>query len=160
MKDTRKCAKSRQLPRGGYLHKDRVELKSSAGVPIITSMSENKESNDNEYGVGLLEKILEPDNLNLAYKKVKVNKGSSGVDGMMVDSLRKFLKQNGAKIRQSILEGTYKPSPVQRVEIPKPDGGKRLLGIPTVSANCTEVQYPFGKCHNNTSFSSTKWSKL
>lgn len=132
MKDTKKYDESRQLPKGGYLHEDRVEPESSAGAPSISSMSQNKENNGNEYGVGLLEKILEPDNLNLAYRKVRANKGSSGVDGMTVGDLLEFLKQNGKRIRQSILEGSYSPSPVRRVEIPKPDGGKRLLGIPTV----------------------------
>jgi len=132
LKDTKKYDESRQLPKGGYLHDDRVEPESNAGAPSISSMSQNKENNGNEYNGRLLEKILEPTNLNLAYKKVRAKKGSSGVDGMTVEDLLEFLKQNGQKVRQSILEGTYKPSPVQRVEIPKPDGGSRLLGIPTV----------------------------
>ena len=118
---------------GGYLCKDRVELKSNTGAQSISSMYQNKENNGNEYKVRLLEKILDRSNMNLAYKRVKANKGSHGVDGMSVDELLPFLKQNGAQIKQSILEGTYRPSPVRRVEIPKPDGGKRLLGIPTVA---------------------------
>ena len=65
--------------------------------------------------------------MNLAYKKVKVNKGSHGVDGMIVSELLPFLKQNAPKIKQSILEKKYVPKPVRRVEIPKPDGGIRLL---------------------------------
>ena len=81
---------------------------------------------------GLLEKILDRDNLNQAYKKVKANGGSHGVDGMKVDELLPFLKQHGESIRQSILAGEYTPKPVRRVEIPKPDWGVRLLGIPTV----------------------------
>jgi len=132
LKDTKKYKESRQLPKGGYLQKDRVEPESSVGAPSISSMSQNKENNVNEYKERLLEKILEPVNLNLAYKKVKANKGSSGVDGMTVDDLLEFLKQNGVKVRQSILKGTYRPSPVRRVEISKPDGGSRMLGIPTV----------------------------
>jgi len=132
LKDTKKYKESRQLPKGGYLHKDRVEPESSAGAPSISSMSQNKENNVNGYKEGLLEKILEPQNLNLAYKKVKANKGSSGVDGMTVDDLFKFLKRNGQRIRQQVLKGTYKPSPVRRVKIPKPDGKSRMLGIPTV----------------------------
>lgn len=95
-------------------------------------MPERGRNGVNEYAGGLLEKILHRDNMNLAYKRVKSNKGSHGVDGMTVNELLQFLKQNGNQIRQSILEGTYKPQPVRRVEIPKPDGGKRLLGIPTV----------------------------
>ncbi len=85
-----------------------------------------------EVGDDLLEWILSRDNLNLAYKRVKANKGSHGVDGMKVDELLSFLKQHGETLRQSILVGEYVPQPVRRVEIPKPDGGVRLLGIPTV----------------------------
>ena len=132
MKDTKKYDESRQLHKGGYLHKDRVEPESSAGAPSVSSMSENKENNVGEYSQRLLEKVLEAENLNLAYKKVRANKGSSGVDGMTVDDLLKFLKQNGKKLRKQILEGTYRPNPVKRVKIPKPDGGSRTLGIPTV----------------------------
>ena len=80
----------------------------------------------------LLEKMLSKENLNLAYKRVKANGGSHGVDGMRVEELLPYLKQHGQAIRQSILEGTYVPRPVRRVEIPKPDGGVRPLGIPTV----------------------------
>jgi len=79
----------------------------------------------------LLQDILDPGNLNRAYKKVKANGGSPGVDGMEVAKLYSFLKQNGKDIRQEVLKGNYKPSPVRRVEIPKPGGGVRLLGIPT-----------------------------
>ena len=70
--------------------------------------------------------------MNLAFKRVKANKGSHGVDGMTVNELLQFLKQNSKQLRQSLLEGKYNPQPVRRVEIPKPDGGVRLLGIPTV----------------------------
>jgi len=80
----------------------------------------------------LLERILSRDNLNLAYQKVKANRGSHGVDGMTVDELLPLLKRDGEKLRQSILCGEYEPQAVRRVEIPKPDGGVRLLGIPTV----------------------------
>jgi len=81
---------------------------------------------------GLLEKILDSGNLNRAYKRVKSNKGSHGIDGMSVDELLPYLKQNGEAITRSILEGKYKPNPVRRVEIPKEGGKKRPLGIPTV----------------------------
>lgn len=80
----------------------------------------------------LLEEILDSENMNLAYKRVKANKGSHGVDGMKVDELLPYLIKHGKEIKQSILEGKYTPQPVRRVEIPKPDGGVRLLGIPTV----------------------------
>jgi len=81
---------------------------------------------------GLLEKILSRDNMLAALKRVKANKGSHGVDGMKVDELPAYLKDTWLTIRQSLLDGTYVPKPVRRVEIPKPDGGVRLLGIPTV----------------------------
>ena len=115
----------------GCLRKTRVELGSSAGARSVSTTSENGENDGNEYPQGLLEKILDPDNLNLAARRVKANKGSHGVDGMTVNELRTFLRQNGNLIKQSIREGTYVPKPVRRVEIPKPDGGIRLLGIPT-----------------------------
>ena len=132
MKNTKKCIESRQLHNGGCPYEDRVELEGNTGAHSISSTCQNKENDVNEYTGKLLEKILESGNLNLAYKKVKANKGSHGVDGMAVRELLYYLKQNGAQIKQSILEGTYRPSPVRRVEIPKPDGGIRLLGIPTV----------------------------
>lgn len=132
MKDTRKRSENRQLHKEGYLQEDRVELKSNAGALSISSTSE-KEANDGKgYTIGMLEEILEPDNMNKAYKRVKSNKGKPGIDGMTVDELLLFLKENGDQIKQAIKEGTYSPKPVRRVEIPKPDGGIRLLGIPTV----------------------------
>ncbi len=117
---------------GGYLQETRVELGGNAGARSTSSTSENKGNDGNEYVEGLLEKILDHNNMSFAYKKVRANKGSPGVDGMTVDELHLFLKQNGSQIKQSIREGTYRPKSVRRVEIPKPDGGKRLLGIPTV----------------------------
>jgi group II intron reverse transcriptase/maturase len=80
----------------------------------------------------LLEAIVIRENLNLAYKRVKANGGSHGVDGMTVEELLSYLKQHGAALRQSILEGLYNPQAVRRMEIEKPDGGTRQLGIPTV----------------------------
>ncbi|WP_324326412.1 group II intron reverse transcriptase/maturase [Sporomusa sphaeroides] len=132
MQGTRKCVESRQLHNEDYLQEERVEPGSIAGVPSISSMPEEGRNDGDEYTSELLEDILHRDNLNLAYKRVKDNKGSHGIDGMTVNGLLQFLKENGAQLRQSILEGTYTPQPVRRVEIPKPDGGKRLLGIPTV----------------------------
>jgi len=81
----------------------------------------------------LMEEVVERGNLNAAYKRVKSNGGSPGVDGMTVEALGAYLKEHGAAIREHLLEGTHKPQPVRRVEIPKPDGsGVRKLGIPTV----------------------------
>lgn len=81
----------------------------------------------------MLERILARDNLNEAYKKVKSNKGAGGIDGMSVDELLPYLKENKAQLLKRIREGKYKPNPVRRVEIPKEEMGKvRKLGIPTV----------------------------
>ena len=132
MKDTRKCVDSRQLHKEGYLCENRVELEDNAGALSISSMSEKAGNGGTGNAKRLLEEILDRSNMNKAYKRVKLNKGSHGIDGMSVDELLHFLKENGNQIKQSILEGTYCPAPVRRVEIPKPDGGVRLLGIPTV----------------------------
>ena len=80
----------------------------------------------------LLEKILDRNNLNQAYLKVLKNKGSAGIDNMKVEDMLEYLKENKVKLLETLKVGSYKPKPVKRVEIPKPNGGKRLLGIPTV----------------------------
>ena len=80
----------------------------------------------------LMEEVCERENCKQALKRVKANKGSPGVDGMTVQQLPEYLKQHWPAIREQLLSGTYKPQPVKRVEIPKPDGGVRKLGIPTV----------------------------
>lgn len=81
----------------------------------------------------MMERVLSPDNLRIALKRVEKNKGSHGVDGMPVKDLRRHLQLHWQEIRRSLEEGTYEPQPVRRVEIPKPNGGVRLLGIPTVT---------------------------
>ena len=81
----------------------------------------------------LLEKILEKDNLNRAFKRVKANKGAPGVDGMTIDETLQWLKEHNHELVDRIRRGKYTPKPVRRVEIPKPDGGIRKLGIPTVT---------------------------
>lgn len=80
----------------------------------------------------LLEEILSRDNMKLAYKKVKANKGASGIDGITIEEVDKYLKENWVTIRDKIRKRRYKPKPVRRVEIPKPNGGVRNLGVPTV----------------------------
>ena len=81
----------------------------------------------------LLEKILDRDNLNRAFKRVKANKGAPGVDGMTIDETLQWLKVHNRELTDRIRRGKYTPKPVRRVEIPKPDGGVRKLGIPTVT---------------------------
>ncbi len=81
----------------------------------------------------ILGKILNRDNLNRAYKRVKANKGAPGVDGMTIEETFQWLKEHNHELTERIRKGHYTPSPVRRVEIPKPDGGVRKLGIPTVT---------------------------
>jgi len=80
----------------------------------------------------LMEEVCERENLKEALRRVKGNKGSAGIDRLTVDQLSAYLKQHWPAIREQLLSGTYEPKPVRRVEIPKPDGGVRKLGIPTV----------------------------
>ena len=83
-------------------------------------------------GADLLERILDRDNLNRAYKRVRANKGAPGIDGMTVEEVLPWLREHREELLESIRQGKYKPQPVRRKEIPKPDGGVRKLGIPTV----------------------------
>ena len=80
----------------------------------------------------MLEYILTPDNLNRAYKQVKANKGSGGIDKMDVEQLLPYLRSHKVEIVESLLDGKYRPNPVRRVEIPKDGGKMRQLSIPTV----------------------------
>ncbi|MCY1107135.1 reverse transcriptase domain-containing protein, partial [Shouchella clausii] len=80
----------------------------------------------------LLDRILDRDNLNRAFKQVKRNKGAAGVDGMTVEELGADMALNKEEMIAQIRQRTYQPQPVRRIEIPKPNGGVRLLGIPTV----------------------------
>ena len=80
----------------------------------------------------MLEKILSDENIEAARKRVCANKGAGGIDGVTTQELEAYMQENWASIKQQIRERTYRPQPVLRVEIPKPNGGKRKLGIPTV----------------------------
>ena len=80
----------------------------------------------------LMEEICDRENMEEALRRVKANKGSAGIDGITVGGIADYLKQHWATVRERLLNGTYEPNPVRRVEIPKPDGGVRKLGIPTV----------------------------
>lgn len=101
-------------------------------APSVPTACPNERSDAGGHTSNLLERILEPNNLNRAYKRVKANKGAPGVDGMTVEELLPFLKTHGESIKQAVLNGSYKPAPVRRVTIKKPGGGTRDLGIPTV----------------------------
>ena len=80
----------------------------------------------------LMEEVCDRGNLERAWKRVRSSKGSPGVDGMTVDAAKDYLREHWPNIRVQLLEGTYQPQPVKRVEIPKPDGGIRKLGVPCV----------------------------
>ena len=126
---------------GGQRQKHQLELAFMAGArdgifgsanggtetPVAERNAENPAQTE-----GLMEEILDPGNLKEALKRVKANKGSAGVDRMTVDELTDYLRKHWPEIRDQLLSGTYKPQPVMRVEIPKPAGGVRKLGIPVV----------------------------
>lgn len=133
-KTERKCS---QLPsddscKEGSLQKNSAEHEGYAGVHSSGRITENNITDADMSKERMLEKIVDRDNMNNAFKRVKSNKGAHGVDGMKVDELLQYLKESGGQLRQSILDGKYRPNPVRRVEIPKEDGKKRKLGIPTV----------------------------
>ena len=123
---------------------------SQEGTESLTAKCETEGPASHEQ---LMEEVCERENCWQAYQRVKANKGSPGIDGMKVGELSGYLKQHWLTIREQLLRGTYQPQPVRRVEIPKPDGGVRKLGIPTVldrngrSAcessgwNCTRIKH-------------------
>jgi RNA-directed DNA polymerase len=114
-----------------FVEEDRGEAPKSLGEgtepPTAKRMSESP-----AIGEQLMEEVCERDNCKQALSRIKANKGSAGVDRMSVQQLPGYLKQHWPAIREQLLSGTYKPQPVKRVEIPKPGGGVRKLGIPTV----------------------------
>jgi RNA-directed DNA polymerase len=103
-----------------------------AGRQETESSSTTSESESPARTDRLMEEVCERENLKEALRRVKANKGSAGIDGMTVAGLPDYLKRHWPVIREQLLNGTYQPQPVRRVEIPKPDGGVRKLGIPTV----------------------------
>lgn len=115
--------------RKGYSQRDSVERKEYVGARSVGI----RECRERDGATDLLEQILDRNNLNRAYKQVKRNHGAPGIDGMTVEDALPWLQEHKDELLQSIREGRYKPSPVRRKEIPKPDGsGVRKLGIPTV----------------------------
>ena len=125
--------KYRQLHIEDYLQIVSSEKKGYAEVDDYQMITENNHIVADFQTDNLMDKILHKDNLNKAYKKVKSNKGAGGVDGMNVDELLTYLRENQKQLIQKIKDRKYKPNPVRRVEIPKEDKGKvRKLGIPTV----------------------------
>ena len=125
--------KNRQLHIEDYLQMVSAEQKEYAEVSAHQRIAENNDIITDFQTDNLMEQILHKDNLNKAYKKVKSNKGAAGVDGMSVDELLGFLRDNQKQLIQQIKDGKYKPNPVRRVEIPKETKGEfKKLGVPTV----------------------------
>ena len=133
MNVTKDGFKDRQLHIEDYLQMVSAEQKEYAEVSAHRRIAENNGIITDFQTDNLMEQILHKDNLNKAYKKVKSNKGAGGVDGMGVDELLGFLRDNQKQLIQKIRDGKYKPNPVRRVEIPKETKGEfRKLGVPTV----------------------------
>ena len=125
--------KNRQLHMEDYLQMVSAEQKEYAEVFDYSKIAEKSGVITDYWTNNLLELILRKDNLNKAYKQVKRNKGKGGIDGMQVDELLPFLRENQETLIQEIRGGNYKPNPVRRVEIPKETKGEyRKLGVPTV----------------------------
>lgn len=125
--------KNRQLHIEDYLQMVSAEQKEHAEVFDYSKIAEKSGVITDYWTDNLLDLILRKDNLNNAYKRVKSNKGKGGIDGMQVDELLPYLKENQSTIIQQMKEGRYKPNPVRRVEIPKETKGEfRKLGVPTV----------------------------
>ena len=114
-----------------FLFEEGGEASGSATEGTETLRTE-RETENPARNQGMMEAICERENLREALQRVKSNKGSPGIDGIRVEQLSDYLKQHWPAIREQLLSGTYQPQPVRRVEIPKPDGGVRKLGIPTV----------------------------
>jgi retron-type reverse transcriptase len=103
---------------GGYPRAEPFVAKPAPESPAVTEQ--------------LMEEVCDGENLQSAWKRVRRNQGSPGVDGMTIDDAKIYLREHGPSIRSQLLNGTYQPQPVKRVEIPKPDGGVRKLGVPCV----------------------------
>lgn len=116
----------------GWTVEVKLETQDKQGVYSDLSATSKLKTKSRFNTENLLEKIVDKRNIFEAYKKVVANKGSSGIDGMRVDELLTYLKENYETLKENLLDGKYKVQAVKRVEIPKPNGGVRLLGIPTV----------------------------
>lgn len=133
MKVTKVGTKESRIPccGKGCSQRDSAEHEGYAGALTDKRITENNNTDANSQGDKLLERIMSRENLNNAYKQVKRNKGAHGVDGMEVEELLQYLKDNGDELVKLVLDGKYRPNPVRRVEIPKDNGKMRTLGIPT-----------------------------
>lgn len=132
MKLSKSEQRTQKTSYGGCLEEIRLETKRVPGAHSSVLATSYEKTRPEMSTKNLLERVVSDENMSEAIKRVEKNKGSHGVDGMKVDMLRPFLMEHGEAIVLEILERRYKPQPVRRVNIPKPDGGKRGLGIPTV----------------------------
>jgi RNA-directed DNA polymerase len=124
--------REQKISKDTCLQRDRAEPERYAGGQTFMWITENNITNADQPINGLLEQILSPANMNQAFKRVRSNKGSGGIDKMEVGSLKDYLVTHKEELIQSIMDGSYHPNPVLRVEIPKDEKSKRQLGIPTV----------------------------
>ena len=133
----------------GYPMEDRLEAERPTEAQ---STGERKTANGDSASEGnlernLLEAILSVDNMFKAQERVIRNRGAAGIDGMTVGELNGYLIKHYRELCENVRGGRYKPKPVKRVEIPKPDGGKRLLGVPTQTAQKLKFSIFFAKIH-------------
>jgi RNA-directed DNA polymerase len=119
--------RQKPLDKGTTEQREEVKLPGTEQRAELSSARDERKSN-----VELWEQVFARENMTRAMKRVESNGGAPGIDGMTVDDLRPYLVKHWLEIKEALESGAYKPSPVRRVEIPKPDGGVRLLGIPTV----------------------------
>jgi group II intron reverse transcriptase/maturase len=158
-----KVTESGDLKHSQLLFEDYLQMVSAEQREYVEAceppkMTETDSTDTNQQREGLLEQILNRDNLNRAYKQVKRNKGAGGIDGMQVDELLPYLREHKNELVQSLRDGKYRPQPVRRVEIPKENGKTRKLGIPTVAdrliqqAICQVLSPIFEKQFSDNSF--------
>lgn len=132
MAGSREKQRQPKISTGSYSQEEVVNPQGTEKAPSFSPARPDEPTREVDC-INLMEQVVEQGNLLSALRRVEKNKGAAGVDGMEIKSLRPFLMEHWEGIRSELLQGTYQPSPVRRVEIPKPDGGGvRLLGIPTV----------------------------
>ena len=131
MVSSRNILKRQKTLRRVYSEKKAVQLPTNQGESSMYP-AQTKDKSRGEQNTDLMEEVLSRQNMLKALRRVEKNKGAPGIDNLTVESLKPYLRQNWLPIREQLLKGEYKPQPVLRVEISKPNGGKRLLGIPTV----------------------------
>lgn len=123
--------RQQKTPYGACHGEEAVNTQGTHGGPSVSPAQPRNTSRGSD-GNGLMEKVVDRQNMLLALRRVEENKGAPGIDQITVKDLRDYVREHWVRIREELLKGTYQPQPVRRVEIPKPSGGTRLLGIPTV----------------------------